>query len=123
MEPRAARAVDNAPVSEEEVASHPGGVFYHTPPPELTRKEAADHARNAGRHADDYVALGVPPSTTRAVLLPAFEKGAREAGKGPAARMTCARVSTRIRPDREETVKGARVYGGLLIPLRPAATT
>jgi coenzyme F420-dependent glucose-6-phosphate dehydrogenase len=73
-------------------------------------------AGNAGRYADGYVAVGVPPSHHRDVLIPAFEKGAREAGKDPNAMMRCGWVSTSFHPDREEALNGARVYGGLLIP-------
>jgi coenzyme F420-dependent glucose-6-phosphate dehydrogenase len=73
-------------------------------------------ARNAGRHADGYVAVGVPPSHHRDVLIPAFEEGARESGRDPDSLMKCAWVSTSYHPDREEALEGARVYGGLLIP-------
>ncbi len=73
-------------------------------------------ARNAGRYADGYVAVGVPPSHHRDVLIPAFERGAREAGKDPDTLAKCAWVSTSYHPDREEALNGARVYGGLLIP-------
>lgn len=73
-------------------------------------------ARNAGRHADGYVAVGVPPAYHRDVLIPAFEKGAREAGRDPDGLMKCAWVSTSYHPNAERALEGARVYGGLLIP-------
>lgn len=73
-------------------------------------------ARNAGRHSDGYVAVGIPPSYHREVLIPAFEKGAREAGKDPATLMKCAWVSTVFHPDSEKALEAARIYGGLLIP-------
>lgn len=73
-------------------------------------------ARNAGRHSDGYVAVGVPPSYHRDVLIPALEEGAREAGRDPSTLMRCAWVSTSYHPDREAALEGARVYGGLLIP-------
>ncbi len=73
-------------------------------------------ARNAGRHADGYVAVGVPPSHHRDVLIPAFEQGAREAGRDPSTLRKCAWVSTAYHPNRDTALEGARVYGGLLIP-------
>jgi coenzyme F420-dependent glucose-6-phosphate dehydrogenase len=73
-------------------------------------------AANAGRHADGYVAVGVPPSHHHDVLLPAFGQGARESGRDPDTLMKCAWVSTSYHPDREVALGGARVYGGLLIP-------
>jgi coenzyme F420-dependent glucose-6-phosphate dehydrogenase len=73
-------------------------------------------ARNAGLYSDGYVAVGVPPSHHHDVLIPAFEEGAREAGKDTAGLMRCAWVSTGYHPDPEQALNGARVYGGLLIP-------
>jgi coenzyme F420-dependent glucose-6-phosphate dehydrogenase len=73
-------------------------------------------ARNAGRHSGGYVAVGVPPSYHRDVLIPAFEKGARGAGKDPDGLMKCAWVSTSYHPNADQALDGARVYGGLLIP-------
>jgi G6PDH family F420-dependent oxidoreductase len=73
-------------------------------------------AGNAGRYSDGYVAVGVPPSYHRDVLIPAFEAGAREAGKDPAQLTKCAWVSTSYHPVLEQALEGARVYGGLLIP-------
>jgi coenzyme F420-dependent glucose-6-phosphate dehydrogenase len=73
-------------------------------------------ARHAGRHADGYVAVGVSPEYHRDVLMPAFERGARESGRDPGALMKCAWVSTSYHPDAQKALDGARVYGGLLIP-------
>jgi coenzyme F420-dependent glucose-6-phosphate dehydrogenase len=73
-------------------------------------------ARIAGNLADGYVAVGVPPAYHRDVLLPAFERGAREAGKDPDELMKCAWVSTSYHPTAEKALEGARAYGGLLIP-------
>ncbi len=86
------------------------------PNPLLCAANGPIMARNAGRHSDGYVAVGVPPSYHRDVLIPAFERGARAAGKDPDTLMKCAWVSTSYHPDRDEALKGARVYGGLLIP-------
>jgi coenzyme F420-dependent glucose-6-phosphate dehydrogenase len=73
-------------------------------------------ARNAGRHTDGYVAVGVPPSYHSEVLIPAFEVGAREAGRNPDTLMKCAWVSTAYHPDATRALEAARRYGGLLIP-------
>lgn len=73
-------------------------------------------ARNAGLHADGYVAVGVPPVYHRDVLMPAFEKGARESGRDPDELLKIAWVSTSYHPDAETALGGARIYGGLLIP-------
>jgi coenzyme F420-dependent glucose-6-phosphate dehydrogenase len=73
-------------------------------------------AGNAGRYADGYVAVGVPPSHHTDVLVPAFERGAREAGKDPETMMKMGWVSTFYHPDRDRARDAARIYGGLLIP-------
>jgi G6PDH family F420-dependent oxidoreductase len=86
------------------------------PIPLLCAAQGPIMARNAGLHADGYVAVGVPPSHHRDVLIPAFEEGAREAGKDPASLMKCAWVSTFFHPHEERALEAARVYGGLLIP-------
>jgi coenzyme F420-dependent glucose-6-phosphate dehydrogenase len=73
-------------------------------------------ARLAGRLAEGHIAVGVPPSYYADVLIPAFEAGAREAGKDPANLERCAWVSTAFHPDRERALDYARLYAGLLIP-------
>lgn len=96
--------------------------FFHLytkpeqPIPLLCAAQGPIMARNAGLYAEGYVAVGVPPSHHRDVLIPAFERGAREASKDPASLMKCAWVSTFYHPDEERALEGARVYGGLLIP-------
>lgn len=94
--------------------------FLYTKPTEpiplLCAAQGPIMARNAGLYSDGYVAVGVPPAHHRDVLIPAFEEGAREAGKDPATLMKCAWVSTFYHPDPAEALLGARVYGGLLIP-------
>lgn len=86
------------------------------PIPLLCAAQGPKMAGNAGRFSDGYVAVGVPPSHHRDVLIPACEAGAREAGKDPATLMKCAWVSTSYHPDPDRALEGARVYGGLLIP-------
>src|SRR3989442_14909420 len=73
-------------------------------------------ARNAGRYTEGYVAVGVPPSHHRDVLIPAFEAGAREAGEGPSTMMKCARGPGSDHPKAGKAPEGAPVYGALLIP-------
>ena len=86
------------------------------PIPMLCAANGPIMARNAGRYADGYVAVGVPPAYHRDVLIPAFERGAREEGKDPDHLMKCAWISTSYHPDTQKALDGARVYGGLLIP-------
>lgn len=86
------------------------------PIPMLCAANGPIMARNAGRYSDGYVAVGVPPAYHRDVLIPAFERGAREAGRDPDELMKCAWVSTSYHPDSEKALNGARIYGGLLIP-------
>ncbi len=100
---------------------HYRSFFYlYTKPeqavPLLCAAQGPIMARNAGFHADGYVAVGVSPSHHRDVLIPAFEEGAREAGKDPETMMRCAWVSTFYHPQAEKAVAAARIYGGLLIP-------
>lgn len=73
-------------------------------------------ARHAGRLADGYVAVGVTPEHHRDVLIPAFEAGAREAGREAATLLRCGWVSTFYHPREERALEAARLYGGLLIP-------
>jgi coenzyme F420-dependent glucose-6-phosphate dehydrogenase len=105
----------------EHKGKHFRSFFYlytkpEAPVPLLCAAQGPIMARNAGLHADGYVAFGVPPSHHRDVLIPAFEEGAREAGNDPASLMKCAWVSTFYHPNEERALEGARVYGGLLIP-------
>jgi secondary-alcohol dehydrogenase (coenzyme-F420) len=86
------------------------------PIPLLCAAQGPIMARNAGLYSDGYVAVGVPPSHHRDVLIPAFEEGAREAGKEPESLMKCAWVSTFYHPDPAQALAAARIYGGLLIP-------
>jgi coenzyme F420-dependent glucose-6-phosphate dehydrogenase len=86
------------------------------PIPLLCAAQGPIMARNSGLYSDGYVAVGVPPSHHRDVLIPAFEDGAREAEKDPSQLMKCAWVSTFYHPSGGRALEAARVYGGLLIP-------
>jgi coenzyme F420-dependent glucose-6-phosphate dehydrogenase len=94
--------------------------FMYTKPvepiPLLCASQGPIMAFNAGKYTDGYVAVGVPPSHHRDVLIPAFEAGALEAGNDPKRMMKCAWVSSSYHPNTEKALDGARVYGGLLIP-------
>jgi len=111
--------------AEEDYFEHRGRYFrsffyLYTKPeqpiPLLCAAQGPIMARNCGRHADGYVAVGVSPAHHRDVLIPAFEEGAREAGRDPAGLMRCAWVSTFYHPQTERALEAARIYGGLLIP-------
>jgi coenzyme F420-dependent glucose-6-phosphate dehydrogenase len=111
--------------TSEDYFEHKGKYFrsffyLYTKPaariPLLCAAQGPIMARNAGLYTEGYVAVGVPPSHHQEVLIPAFEHGAREAGKDPDGLMKCAWVSTSFHPNRQKAIEGARVYGGLLIP-------
>jgi len=105
----------------EHTGQHFRSFFYlyqkpTEPIPLLCAANGPMMARNAGHYADGYVAVGVPPSYHHDILIPAFEEGAREGGKDPAALMKCAWVTTSYHPDAQRALDSARPYGGLLIP-------
>lgn len=111
--------------TSEDYFQHDGRYFqsfFHMysrpaePIPLLCSANGPIMARRAGRHADGYVAVGVPPAYHTDVLIPAFERGARESGRDPDTLMKCAWVSTSYHPDHSRALEGARAYGGLLIP-------
>jgi coenzyme F420-dependent glucose-6-phosphate dehydrogenase len=111
--------------TSEDYFQHKGRYFrsffyLYTKPehriPLLCAAQGPIMARNAGLHADGYVAVGVPPSHHRDVLIPAFEEGASEAGKELESLMKCAWISTFYHPRAQRALDAARIYGGLLIP-------
>jgi len=111
--------------TSEEYFTHDGKYFHSffhmysrpaDPIPLLCSANGPMMARRAGRYADGYVAVGVSPAYHRDVLMPAFERGAREAGRDPDTLMKCAWVSASYHPDEERALDAARSYGGLLIP-------
>jgi G6PDH family F420-dependent oxidoreductase len=83
-----------------------------TPIPLLCAANGPQMARNAGYYTSGYVAVGVSPDYHRDVLIPAFELGAREAGKDPNRLLRCAWVSTAYHPDASRALEAARLYGG-----------
>jgi coenzyme F420-dependent glucose-6-phosphate dehydrogenase len=110
--------------SEPDYFRHKGRYFdsffylYQKPSTEIPIICAAGGpkmAGNAGRLADGYVSVGIPPDVHRTVIQPAFEAGRAESDR-PASRFKTAWVSTSYHPNAERAMDGARVYGGLLIP-------
>lgn len=111
--------------TSEDYFQHKGKYFrsfcylYTKPPahiPLLCAAQGPMMARNAGLYTEGYVAVGVPPSYHKEVLIPACERGAQEGNKNPMALMKCAWISTSYHPNRQKSIEAARIYGGLLIP-------
>ena len=73
-------------------------------------------AWNAGRHADGICSVGVTPARFRDTLLPAFARGAREAGKRPELMRRMVWVPTSYHPDPETALAAARLEAGVLVP-------
>jgi len=72
-------------------------------------------AEIAGRFCDGILTLG-PPDYLRKVIIPAFEKGARDAGKDPTKLSKMVFIDTSYNPDIGKAIAKARLYGGVLIP-------
>jgi coenzyme F420-dependent glucose-6-phosphate dehydrogenase len=111
--------------SEPDYFRHKGKYFtsffylYQKPTTEIPIICAAGGpkmARNAGRIADGYVSVGIPPSVHADVMQKAFDAGWSDAGRSDESRFRSAWVSTSYHPNAERALEGARVYGGLLIP-------
>ena len=93
--------------------------LYVRPSPPIPLSCAANGpvlARSAGRHADGVCSVGIPPERFRDVILPAFERGAREAGRDPGALEKMVWVPTSYHPDPAEALAAARLEAGVLIP-------
>ena len=110
--------------SEPDYFRHKGKYFdsffylYQKPTTEIPVICAAGGpkmAGNAGRLAEGYVSVGIPPDVHRDVMQPAYETARAESGR-PESRFKTAWVSTSYHPDAQRAMDGARVYGGLLIP-------
>lgn len=72
-------------------------------------------AEIAGRYCDGILTLG-PPDFLKNSVLPAFEKGARAAGKDPKKMRKMVFIDTSYHPDHSRALEKARLYGGVLIP-------
>jgi coenzyme F420-dependent glucose-6-phosphate dehydrogenase len=94
-------------------------TLYVKPSPPIPLTCAANGpvmARHAGRHADGVCSVGIPPERFRDVVLPAFERGAREAGRDPAALQRMVWVPTSYHPDPAQALAAARLEAGVLVP-------
>jgi len=72
-------------------------------------------AEIVGEHCDGILTLG-PLEYLKGVVLPAFDRGARKAGKDPSKLSKMAFVDTSYHPDMTKALAKARLYGGVLIP-------
>jgi alkanesulfonate monooxygenase SsuD/methylene tetrahydromethanopterin reductase-like flavin-dependent oxidoreductase (luciferase family) len=72
-------------------------------------------AELVGEHCDGILRLG-PLDFLKDEVLPAFDRGARKAGKDPSSLSKMAFVDTSYHPEMAKAVAKARLYGGVLIP-------
>jgi coenzyme F420-dependent glucose-6-phosphate dehydrogenase len=94
-------------------------TLYVKPSPPIPLTCAANGprlARAAGRLADGICSVGVTPEEFRDRILPAFEAGAREAGRDPAGLERMVWVPTSYHPDPAEALAAARLEAGVLVP-------
>ena len=73
-------------------------------------------ARRAGHLADGICCVGVTPERFAETLVPAFERGAREARRDPARLERMVWVPTTSHPDPERALAAARLEAGVLVP-------
>jgi coenzyme F420-dependent glucose-6-phosphate dehydrogenase len=94
-------------------------TLYVKPEPPIPLVCAANGpilARAAGRLADGICAVGVTPDVFRDRILPAFEAGAREAGRDPARLERMIWVPTSYHPEPAQALAAARLEAGVLVP-------
>jgi coenzyme F420-dependent glucose-6-phosphate dehydrogenase len=94
-------------------------TLYLKPEPPLPLLCAANGpllARLAGRIADGICCVGVTPERFAERLIPAFERGAREAGRDPALLGRVVWIPTTYHPDPEAALAAARLEAGVLVP-------
>lgn len=85
-------------------------------PPLLCAANGPLLARQAGRIADGICCVGVTPERFAEKLVPAFERGAREAGRDPARLERVVWIPTTFHPDPERALAAARLEAGVLVP-------
>lgn len=93
-------------------------MLYDKPPAPIPLIGVAGGPRMAevvGEHCDGILTLG-PLDFLKDAVLPAFEKGARRAGKDPSKLSKMVFIDTSYHPDKAKAVAKARLYGGVLIP-------
>jgi coenzyme F420-dependent glucose-6-phosphate dehydrogenase len=94
-------------------------TLYTKPSPPIQLTCAANGpvlARHAGRLADGICSVGVTPDDFRDRILPAFESGAREAGRDPGSLERMVWVPTSYHPDPAVALAAARLEAGVLVP-------
>lgn len=94
-------------------------TLYTKPSPPVQLSCAANGpimARHAGRLADGLCCVGVSPERFRDVLVPAFERGANEAGRPAAGLERMIWIPTTYHPDSERALEAARLEAGVLVP-------
>jgi alkanesulfonate monooxygenase SsuD/methylene tetrahydromethanopterin reductase-like flavin-dependent oxidoreductase (luciferase family) len=94
-------------------------TLYTKPSPPIPLTCAANGsvlARHAGRLADGICSVGVTPADLRDRILPAFESGARDAGRDPSRLERMVWVPTSYHPDPAEALAAARLEAGVLVP-------
>jgi coenzyme F420-dependent glucose-6-phosphate dehydrogenase len=94
-------------------------TLYTKPTPPIPLTCAANGvvlARRAGRIADGICSVGISADEFRDRILPAFEQGAREAGRDPAVLERMVWVPTSYHPDPAEALAAARLEAGMLVP-------
>jgi coenzyme F420-dependent glucose-6-phosphate dehydrogenase len=92
--------------------------MYDKPPKPIPLYIAANGpnaAKLVGKYADGFVSIN-PPQFYKDVLFPIINKTAKENGRDPDQIERAAWVSTSYDPDWNKAIRGARNYGGLLIP-------
>jgi secondary-alcohol dehydrogenase (coenzyme-F420) len=72
-------------------------------------------AEIVGEQCDAILTLG-PLDFLKSDVLPAFDRGARKAGKDPSKLSKMAFIDTSYHPEMAKAVAKARLYGGVLIP-------
>ncbi len=83
------------------------------PPPILMAASGPKTAYYAGKHCEGIVMIA-SPEIIKSILLPQFEKGARESGKNPELMEKAAFVSTAYHP--KDPYGKAKYYAGFLFP-------
>ena len=93
--------------------------LYDRPEPAIPLTCAAQGpvmSGHAGRLTDGFVAVGVTPTVFAERLLPAFERGAEQAGKDPAMMQRMVWIPVSYHPSRERAFAHAQLEAGVLIP-------
>lgn len=96
-----------------------GAKLYTKPKEEIPLFFAADGPKAcelAGKYGDHWITVRAEPEHIKNVTLPAFERGAREAGKNPAKMKRMAVVLYSIDKNYDKAVEACRPFAAALIP-------